>query len=145
MICIGFTLVTTMYQLTMSLKIVLGEITVEQMNRRNLVARILVASAAAIYGSLVIFIETVIGFDYIYFLWITYFSLLSGLYILVIFQLNSKMKRLAGNFNVEIASINRQFIVFLFAYLTRLTYEIAQVSTDENFSNIYSCIFVSSI
>ena len=145
MICIGFTLVTTMYQLTMSLKIVLGEITVEQMNRRNLVARILVASAAAIYGSLVIFIETVIGFDYIYFLWITYFSLLSGLYILVIFQLNSKMKRLAGNFNVEIASINRQFIVFLFAYLTRLTYEIAQVSTDENFSNIYGCIFVSSI
>ena len=145
MICIGFTLVTTMFQLTMSLKIFLGEITVEQMNKRNLVARILVASAAVIYGSLVIFIETVIGFDYIYFLWISYFSLLSGLYILVIFQLNSKMRRLAGNFNVEIASINRQFIVFLFAYLTRLTYEIAQVSTDEKFSNIYGCIFVSSI
>ena len=85
MICIGFTLITTMYQLTMSLKIVLGEITVEQMNKRNLVARILVASAAVIYGSLVIFIETVIGFNYIYFLWISYFSLLSGLYILVIF------------------------------------------------------------
>ena len=125
MICIGFTLITTMYQLTMSLKIALGEITLEQMNKRNLVVRILGAFAATIYVSLVIFIETVIGFNYIYYLWIPYFAMLSSLYILVIFQLNSKMRLLARNFNVEIASINRQFIVFLFAYLTRLTYEIA--------------------
>ena len=58
MICIGLTLIATMYQLTMSLQIVLGEISEEQLARRNIVVRVLAVITMISYGTLVIYIET---------------------------------------------------------------------------------------
>ena len=38
---------------------------------------------------------------------------------------------------MEIKSINKQFIVFLFAYLTRIAWWVALVMSDEKFANFY--------
>ena len=101
--------------------------------------------AVIIYGTLVLYIETQLGFNYIYYLWVPYYSMLTILYILVIIVLNCKMRNLKGGFNMEIESINKQFLVFLFAYITRLAFEVHQISTDDKFDNFYACIFISVI
>ena len=46
---------------------------------------------------------------------------------------------------MEIESINKQFIVFLFAYITRIAWWSFTVSTGNKFTNFYACVFVSSI
>ena len=85
-------------------------------------ARLLAATAAFFYGVCVLYIELNLTFEHIYYLFIPFFTVLSLTYIMVIAKLNSKMKRLVGDFNMEIDSINRQFIVFLVAYVTRLAF-----------------------
>ena len=107
--------------------------------------RILAVLTMITYGTLVIYIETQLGFNYIYNLWIPFYACLTTLYVAVILLLNNKMRKLKGGFNMEIESINKQFIVFLFAYLTRIIWWVALVLSDEKFANFYGCIFVSSI
>ena len=107
--------------------------------------RTLAVFAVIIYGTLVLYIETQLGFKYIYYLWVPYYSMLTILYILVIIVLNCKMRNLKGGFNMEIESINKQFLVFLFAYITRIAWWVTEILTDDSFNNFYACIFVSAI
>ena len=81
-----------MYQLTLSLQIILGEITAKQVSTRNLVARIFAVFSVVIYGALATFVELYKGFNFVYYLRIPYFFILSSFYIFVIILLNVKMQ-----------------------------------------------------
>ena len=50
------------------------------------------------------------------------FIVLTLMYTIVCVILNCEMNSMVGDFRKEIRSINCQFIVFLFAYLTKCTY-----------------------
>ena len=113
--------------------------------KRNYVAKALAVFAATVYGVCVIYIETQKQFEAIYYLFIPYYTALAVTYVSVIVLLNIKMSKLIGDFDMEVGSINKQFIVFLIAYITKLAFYFAQVSTDNMFSNFYGCIFISSI
>ena len=108
-------------------------------------ARISAVVGLAIYGAAATYIEVTKGFEYIYYLRIPFFGLLTALYIQVIIFLNLKMRKLVGDFNMEIKSINKQFIVFLIAYITRIAFWTMQVITDGGLSNFYGCVLVSLI
>ena len=57
------------------------------------------------------------------------------MFTIVIVRLNGVMKRMTGDFQREIRSVNCQFFVFLFAYLTRsaciITFEFTDIVNDE--------------
>ena len=50
-------------------------------------------------------------------------------YLVTIFLLNSKMKKLGSEFEDEIRSVRWQFAILLIAYITRLVYHIAEFFT----------------
>ena len=57
------------------------------------------------------------------------------MFTIVIVRLNGVMKRMTGDFYREIRSVNCQFFVFLFAYLTRsiciITFEFTDIVNDK--------------
>ena len=57
------------------------------------------------------------------------------MFTIVIVRLNGVMKRMTSDFQREIRSVNCQFFIFLFAYLTRsiciITFEFTDIVNDE--------------
>ena len=78
-----------------------------------------------------------------YYLCTIYFSVLSLVYFLTICFLNSKMMQLSGDFTSEIRSINWQFAVFLFAYLTRVCFYILQFISGDKIDGFKGAVFLS--
>ena len=95
MICIGFTLIVTMVQLTVSLQQVLNEIHLQLAQFRNLVVQISAGFAIALYAMsltyIIVYMDDSSQLRFMYYLWVTYYSLMSLVYFLTILILNSKM------------------------------------------------------
>ena len=144
-ICIGLTLIVTINQLTLSLQVIQLEIGYGQLKLRSFVVRACSVSAALIYAITCTYIDLELTKIQEYWLWISYFSLLSVTYIITIIKLNNKMLKLPGDFEPEIKSINCQFAVFLVSYVTRLAWFIAQIATNDRFSTFGGCLFLSGM
>ena len=95
MICIGFTLIVTMVQLTVSLQQVLNEIHLQLAQFRNLIVQISAGFAIALYAMsltyIIVYMDDSSQLRFMYYLWVTYYSLMSLVYFLTILILNSKM------------------------------------------------------
>ena len=110
-ICLGFTLVVTMWHLAVSLEQILNEIGSERAKRKNLVVGVFASVCVLLYSVLesLLTIRT-FGKAYIMYqdaLLLVTFSVLTLTYFMTIVFLNSKMKQLRGNFEKEIKSVNR--------------------------------------
>ena len=72
--------------------------------------QILAVFAIALYIMSVIYIvayfDGKVQLKLMYYLWATYFSIMSLIYLLTIVLLNSKMRKLGGDFASDIRSIN---------------------------------------
>ena len=49
------------------------------------------------------------------------------IYTIQVFKLNQIMKRMVGDFKFEIRSVNFQFLVFLFVYITRFVWSLFMI------------------
>ena len=112
------TLVLTIYTLSLSLRLIVGEISSEYFKKSGQFS----IGFAMAYACLYIFID---GYLWIKnYLYTTYWTLAFIISLLVVHaivtvKLNMVMNKMTGNFTQEIRSVNCQFFVFLVAYSLR--------------------------
>ena len=127
MMGLGFQIVATMYQITLTLSLLLGEVSVKEASKRRFYFYIFLA--------ICMFLQTAslaIIFSYRsntrlrrYRLEVAAYSILTIIYFGVFFLLNQKMSKLdIGTISADKVSIKCQFGVFMFAYGTRAMYYI---------------------
>ena len=96
-----------MFQLTVSLQQILNEIGKFEAKCRNTAMWAFSIVALLIFAVLLFYIEDDLNeYNYLYYLFITYFSILTVVYLATVVLLNSKMRKLEGNFVSEVRSIN---------------------------------------
>ena len=127
---VELTLILTMQRLALGLRLILGEINIcviKRQQRHGIWLTILFAGTFLVLGFYLWIKDYSKDFKTKRFFYFTISALviLVMTYTIVIIKLNQVMKKVDGNFEQEIRSINCQFFFFLIAYLTRIALDIA--------------------
>ena len=137
MMALGFQIVATMFQISLTLSLILNEISVAEASRRRFYFYLFLAVCMFLQ-----ILSLVLIFSYKsdarkkrYQLEVAAYSLLTTVYFLVFLLLNQKMSKLdIGTIHADKISIKCQFGVFMFAFATRTLYYIAQIFANLEFN-----------
>ena len=125
MVLVEITLVLTIHRLALTLKLITGDFDQSQLRCRERLGIAIAVVYMCSFLAFDVYVMFIKGFHqtwsklYLYCNQALYISL-TFMYTVVIVMLNRVMKRLDGNFDSEITSVNCQFLFFLFAYLFRI-------------------------
>ena len=116
-------LILTMHRLFLALRLINGKINKNQAKSRECIGLILTIIYACIYAAFQSYqlfqVSKNILIQWFFFFFTCSFIVLTLMYCIVITMLNRVLNQMVGDFKKEICSINCQFTVFLFAYVTR--------------------------